>query len=472
MMRPWLAGIGLGVGLAYGLTACKPSSLIDVKPPETVIDPSQVGTVTGAIQLRNSALLGMTYPLGSIGSGMLALSGLLTDELAEGGSPITGVDERRVNDPSYGAQANGGLYIALHRARIRAQVARQALQLYANDAPGAPRAWQGEMYALEGYTVLWFAENFCSGIPLTSVPLVGEQQMTRGFTTQELFTRAIALFDSAMVVGADSAQYVNLARVGKGRALLGLGEFAAADSAVRDVPTDFVYLVRFTASGDYYNAFGYFLGYQYRVQDHEGTNGLIWSTDPRTAITTAAPFGEMLVPAKYNITPSGDLDPTMPQLGAPVRLADGLEARLIQAEAALAAGDASWLTTLNMLRATCVGSAACAPVPGITTANLPDTLTDPGSTAARQDLLFAERAKWLYLTAHREGDLRRLAHVYRRDRQTLWPTGQISSPAFPPLYGTPTPENGKQYGTDVVFASNPSERASNPLYGGCYDYNP
>jgi len=455
------------------MAACSPNSLVDVQAPGTVVDPTVITTVSGAIQLHDAAVAKFTQPLaGANDNNVIVVGGLFTDELTEAnGSFVDGPDQRRINDPTFGTHAGTQLYTVLHQARIQAQMARQALELYAPNAPSAPAAWRGQLFALEGYTVLWFAENFCSGIPLTSVPLVGATVPTKGFTTQELYTRAIALFDSAIVAGADSAQFVNLARVGKGRALLGLGQFADADAAVQAVPSDFVYSVQFTQSGQYTNQVSSYGFFYLRVQDNEGTNGLVWSTDPRTVIVTSPTTGAMLRPAKYFVS-SGVPQPDIPQPGSPVRLADGLEASLIHAEAALAVGDPSWLTTLNMLRRTCVGTAACAPVPGLTAANLPDTLTDPGNDAARVNLLFAERAKWLYLTGHRQGDLRRLAHVYHRDQETVWPTGVIVSPAFPPGSYAPLAENGTHYGADVVFGPDPNERSANSLYSGCYDYNP
>jgi len=199
---------------------------------------------------------------------------------------------------------------------------------------------------------------------------------------------------------------------------------------------------------------------------------LVWSTDPRTAIAMDSTIAQgMLFPAKYHITPSGVPDPNYTSLDAPVRLADGLEARLIHAEAALYANDGSWLTTLNDLRATCIGATPCAPVPGLTTASLPP-LTDPGSANTRLDLLMKERAMWLYLTGHREADLRRLARIYHRDINTLWPRGRISAPAFPPLMPVAAVEDGSQYGTDLVYGPDINEHIRNPLYGGCYDTNP
>ena len=67
-----------------------------------------------------------------------------------------------------------------------------------------------------------------------------------------------------------------------------------------------------------------------------------------------------------------------------------------------------WLARLNALRAT---------VPGLV------PLTDPGTTAARQDLHFSERAFWLFATGHRLGDLRRLIRQYDRDPESVFPSG-------------------------------------------------
>jgi hypothetical protein len=401
----------------------------------------------------------------------------LTDELSETSaySGITGND-RNVLNTTVSKNTGGYAYDVIQIARVKAQQARQALQLYAANTPNIPRAWQGEMYALEGYTIIWLAELYCSGMPLTSAPLQGPQVPTRGFTTEELLDTAIARFDSAAVVGADSAQYINLALVGKARALLDLGQFATADSVAQNVPTNFVYVIpSATSSTDDYAYFTFptqiTSGY-YRVQDHEGGNGLVWSTDPRTGVVTVpAKTGTMLWPGKYNVTSAGVVDPTIANPGASIRLADGLEARLIQAEAALARGDASWLTILNTLRTTCYGAAPCAPISTLTATSLP-ALNDPGTPNARLDTLMKERAMWLYLTGHREGDLRRMARIYNRDPETLWPTGTISIPAYPQLWPLPGSQDGTIYGSDVVYGPDVNEHLRNPLYGGCYDTNP
>src|ERR1700750_281046 len=63
----------------------------------------------------------------------------------------------------------------------------------------------------------------------------------------QLLNTALAKFDSAIAVavaaGTDGSEALNLARLGKGRALLDLGQYAAAAAAVSTVPSDFVYLI-------------------------------------------------------------------------------------------------------------------------------------------------------------------------------------------------------------------------------------
>jgi len=475
MKHAWSHSFRVATAAVYGSsllalgTACSPTSLVDVQASSTIVDPSQVKTEASALSFYNAALSFFPRPLISDGTvtTVVGMSAMSTDELAATNrSNYGGVDTRTISTPdniSYVSQ----LYTLLHLARIQAQQARQSLQLY---APNTPKTLQGRLFAIEGYTVLYFAELFCSGIPLTAVPVTGTPTPTPGLSTQELFARAAALFDSALVTGADSASVLNLARVGKGRALLGLGQFTEAAAAVHDVPTMYVYWQQMTT--DLRNAMAYQIG-NYRAEDAEGGTGMIWSADPRSAIVVlTGRAGSMLWPSKYFVTPSGTFDPLTIEEYTPVRVADGLEARLIEAEADLANHGSTWLATLSTLRATCLGNAACAPVPNLTAANLPDTLTDPGTDSARLDLLMHERALWLYLTGHREGDFRRLARIYQRDPHTLWPSGRVHAPAFPPLYSQPLQSNDTFYGNDVVFVPSPSEKQNNPLYTGCNNLSP
>lgn len=470
---------------AIGFAACSPSSLVDVDPTSTLVDPSTVGTAAGAVQLYNFALGTFAARLGGTGgfvpgaNNLIVATGLLTDEMMRAqalNNMIIGLDER-TGASGFASTAYGLFYVQLHQPRVQAYQAREALRLY---APGS-LVLQGEMFALEAFTLVYFAEVFCSGIPLTVVPLHQEAVPTAGFATQELLERAVAMFDSAIVLAGDSARVADLARVGRGRALLSLGRLPEAAAAVSVVPTNYVYRAEFAPTANRQaslyppaNELGGFVGasadYRAQVVDNEGGNGLSWSTDPRTGIMTAPQFGAMLLMAKYSRTSAGVLQTAVTVSDNPIRVADGLEARLIEAEAALSGGDANWLTTLNTLRSTCIGTQPCAPVPGLTSSSLP-ALSDPGSAAARLDLVMRERAMWLYLTGHRQGDLRRMARHYGRPRETLWPTGTYVNLGFPPNIGVAT-THGTAYGSDVVFTPNPSEQLSNNLYQGCFSLDP
>ncbi|MGH7713660.1 MAG: hypothetical protein ACREOG_20420, partial [Gemmatimonadaceae bacterium] len=123
---------------------------------------------------------------------------------------------------------------------------------------------------------------------------------------------------------------------------------------------------------------------------------------------------------------------------ASVTIASGVEARLIEAEAALQAGNTTmWLSKLNDAR----GPFSMAP------------LTDPGTAALRVDLMFRERAFALFGTAHRLGDLRRLVRQYSRGAETVFPTGAYH-------------KDNLTRGTDVNIAVPISEK-NNPKFLGC-----
>ena len=80
---------------------------------------------------------------------------------------------------------------------------------------------------------------------LLYVTLAGAAVNTGALRTEELYARAIALFDTALTLAGDSSRFGNLAKVGKGRVLLDQGKFAEAAAAVADVPLTFVYNAEF-----------------------------------------------------------------------------------------------------------------------------------------------------------------------------------------------------------------------------------
>jgi starch-binding outer membrane protein, SusD/RagB family len=121
---------------------------------------------------------------------------------------------------------------------------------------------------------------------------------------------------------------------------------------------------------------------------------------------------------------------------APEVIADGVEARLIEAEAALASNYAGANGTLAILNALRAGA-------GLT------PLAPAATAAAQQNQLFRERAFWMYGTAHRLGDLRRLVRQYGRAATSVFPTGDYFK--------------GGEYGDDVSMPV-PQEEENNPNF--------
>src|SRR5690606_22234228 len=126
----------------------------------------------------------------------------------------------------------------------------QAIGLLAEYAPGS-EALRGHMYAAQAYAAIFLAEVFCSGIPLSTLDYTGDFTYKPGSTTEQVYAHALALLDTALTLTGDSARFTHLAHVGRARALLGLGRFAEAATAVVDVPDDFRYTVGYTADNPY-----------------------------------------------------------------------------------------------------------------------------------------------------------------------------------------------------------------------------
>lgn len=427
----------LAVGGTWLLSAC--SDLTNVVNPAIVAPAAldnPVGSVAqyaGATRLFvNAAQTAIHY------TAMFSDEWILSD--APGNSFNTLLDKRL---PQTLNHQTGGNFTAYSNTRRALILANDALRQYAP----TPSSRVGQMLAYQGYIEIFLAEQFCNGVPFSSMGVNGSPEYGGPTPTTEVYARAIAHFDSAILVSADSARVLNFARVGKARALLGLGSFAEAGAAVAAVPTSFAYNLDILGSlaGAQNNIFNLM---NTRAQGigvgSDGGNGIDWlaAQDPRVPLSTAGTGigtdGQTRVYmfSKYS------------SLGSPITFASGIEARLYEAEAALQAdnNDSSpsgtgWLGILNMLRATVI------------TPTLP-ALADPGSFNARVDLLFNEKAFWMFLTSNRMGDLRRLVRQYGRPQDTVFPSGPY--------------KDGNQYGSEVNLEL-PITELPNTNYTGCID---
>ena len=432
--------------MSLGAAGC---GVLDTQNPN-IVDAGNLDTPAGAATKRLGAISQFTLakdgdynfvdiPGTTISNdnsdGHILLSGVLSDELVNPGFIPTRTEiDLRQGQPNNVSISD--LYRSLHRARAAAEDAAVSLQSFSPDPAtdtGIP-----ETLALAGLTYVFFAEDFCSGVPVSRT-VNGVIEFGDQLTTTQLLDTAVVRFQAALahpsIVPGDPIH--SLASVGLGRALLDLGDFAGAGLAVQTVPPDFVYNTEHaTTPSALQNTVSLALdGGNFGVDDNEAGIGLDFVSAEDIRVTGDSGTGTdgstlTWIPSKY------------PSLDAPVPTADYLEAQLIIAESDLQAGNfAGTLDILNALRAG---------------AGIADT-TDPGTPEGQVDLLFRERAFWLFLTGHRLGDMRRLIRQYARPADSVFPSGTYF-------------KGGLTYG-DAVNLPLPATETNNPKVTGCLDRN-
>lgn len=430
--------------LAIGLTSvfisgCAIDRLLTTsEPPEgSAIDPSAIRTREGAVRVHAAAIHSLTKAFAEVAYN----TAVFTDELSSGSPQTMAVDSRiSAGSQIMDGHVNRMAYNNLHAARINAAQAATVFQRYGskNDS-----VLIGESFAIQAQTIVYLAEMYCSGIPLTNVPYDGGLEYTAGKSTVELFETAVELYDSAITYARDSIRISSMAKIGKGRALIGLGKYSEAKDAVLDVDISYRYSLHYTNANGGVNFWSTFGGNQYQnwieVVNKEGGNGLDWISampsdqDPRVPVSATPPYKQQkLTGFVFSIG-----------------IAKGIEARMIEAEALmntpnLPAGD--WIAPINAAR---------------TTVGLSD-LSDPVSPEARINLLFKERAFWFYFEGHRLADFRRLVRQYNRPATSVYangayPKGTALYPAYDPNY---------------VFSPPKDEMDRNHTYDGCIHLNP
>ena len=394
-LRRWLA-----VGGAAFVLGCSTDDILNVERPD-IIDPSNITGAVGATALYNGAIGDVAYAQGTF-SGLMLAQGLFSDEFRFGGTP----PEVRQFDLGAILVENSfsqGIWLNLHRGRQAAEKAAVAVAtVSATDGRIA------ELKGLAALVTIWIGETYCSGTPFSDYG--PPESYGNPLTTQQVFDRAVTLINAGQGIAAASDRIKNLLAVLKGRALLNNSQFAAAAAAVTAVPTDFVYETLFSAADartrNAMRSFIYEADYL-SVSDVEGGNGLNYASasDPRVPVTQD--FGPV---SRFDGKTPMYQFPLYKSFGSPIVNASGIEARMIQAEAALQANDLTgWLGRLNEARATKAGLPA---------------LSDPGNATARVNLMFRERAFWMFATGHRLGDMRRLARApYSRSVTSVFPTG-------------------------------------------------
>ncbi|MDB4916667.1 MAG: RagB/SusD protein [Gemmatimonadetes bacterium] len=363
-------------------------------------------------------------------------SGLFTDELSVGISASANFDYDARRFPTNGpygtnncaaapsATQQPGIYTPLSTARATADTAAAYLEVWTDAIVANRTKLLGQAYVYAGYSLILLGEGMCSA----AINLGPEIQ------SAELFTQAKIRFDKAITAAttANDAATLNLARVGRARALLDLGGAANRAAAAVDaalVPATFVA----NTSPDAVNArrqnalFIAISQSSFSTVDTAFRNVLVpggTTQDPRVAVTDLARNGtatgsRIFLPAKA------------PTNATAMRVASYAEAQLIIAENAAATGDlAAAVTAINNARAR--------------TAGVPAYVLPAGATAASvQTQIIEERRREFFVEGHRLGDLRRYSLPF--------------TPASGAAY-----QYGGVYGTLTCFPLPDVERINNP----------
>jgi hypothetical protein len=427
-------------------------TLLEATDPD-LINPDDVQSREGALALAFGTLDRFNEATAGDESTWL-FGGLLADEWSTSSTFVQNdeTDQRAIQENN--SQITD-MFRMLARVRTSANQAIAGIREFAEDET----TLLAEMYFARGFAELQLASDFCNGIPLSDAsgeePVFGDP-----LPVDEVFAIAVASFDSALaIVGtstdADAVEIRRAALVGKARALVGRDMVAEAAALVPPsaVPTSFAYIHEFDVNANTNTIWGQGLSAKrYSVADSVEGNGR------NIVVGNAIPFGSADDPRLPVVdTRRAGQDgqtftrtTTLYDRFTPVDVANGIDARLIEAEAELRAGDpAGMLAILNALRAN-------PPQLGEVEPDAMSPLTDPGTPDGRLDLLFREKAFWTFSRGQRLGDMRRLVRQYDRAPDDVFPVG--------------VHYKGGTYGDDVNLPVVTDER-NNPNFQGCTDRN-
>jgi hypothetical protein len=408
---------------AIGGTACGELISLDQDAPSRVLE-TALRTPENAQLLVTSAISDFECALAQY----IVAQGLVGDELIDAQLSQVGWDyDRRTLVPALTTYASAqctatqvpGVYTPLSIARSTADGILTSLEGWTDEQVANRTDLIAQAAAYAGYSLVLLGEGMCSAALDAGPELTPAQLLT---AAEERFTRAISA-----ATAANNTAILNMALVGRARARVGLGRLADARTDALLVPADFVRNANYSAANsrreNLVNTQMYRGGFSsVDPSFRDLTFGGV--PDPRVTVVDAGVTGHdratrIWRAAKY------------PQISSPIPIASGDEARLIVAEAEVAAGNVSAaVAIINALHAK---------------AGLPDYAG--GSAAEVRAQVIEERRRELFLESHRLGDVIRY---------------QIT---LTPAPGTPYPLKGGQYGNQVCFPLPDLERNNNPNIG-------
>lgn len=379
--------VAAGLVLAVGVSGCSMlDSLIDVEVPDRVVGETletpanALILMAGVVGDFECALANYIQATGTTGDELLVTDGLTAQELLD----------RRTFEPrglgaawavsTCGTRSEGvpGVYRPLSTARWQADNLLKLLDTWSDaDVPNRG-VLIAKAAAYAGYSYLLLGESMCQAAFDLGAP-IGPAQMWA--EAENRFSRAITV---ASQVG--SAEFLNMARVGRARTRLNLNRPADAAVDARLVPAGFIKNAGYsTASPRRQNAVHVDgLGNLYSVEPPYRQMQFQGVPDPRVRVVNTG-----RVVAGVNL-PVWTQDKYRDR-SSPIPIARWAEAQLIVAEAEVAAGNlAAAVDIINVLHRQ---------------VNLPDFVSNDRDQIMAQ--LQYERRAELFLEGHRFGDMKR-----------------------------------------------------------------
>lgn len=336
---------------ALASTGCD-ESIFDVKNPGRILD-DDLNTAQGV----RSLVTGMSADFSAGYDDLSFTTARLSDEIVGSGSYFSTGRYRR---GLYDSEDSNPYWGEVQRARWVAEgglIRMQGIEGYQYD--GNPETARAHLFG--GLANRWFGENFCQVI--FSEPYdeenpgpAGEIDTGDPQERDAAFRRAIALLERAIQHGSSAGRpdIVSAAEGGLAQAYMGLGDFSNAVAHAARVPTDFVFAAAYSSNSarETSQIWNETHG-RHEVSAWMTLAGTVGAGDPRTPWTDCS--------AEGSGCPSGNgadgqtihyRQEKYPTRDDDIPLVKGTEMRLIEAEAALVAGDlATAMTKVNEMRA-------------------------------------------------------------------------------------------------------------------------
>lgn len=342
----------MGALVAAVATVGCDDSIFDVTNPGRILD-DDLNTARGVASL----VTGMSSDFSAAYDNLSFTTAILSDEIVGSGSYFsTGRYRRGLFD----SEDANGFWGGVQRARWVAEaglIRMRNIEGYQFDG----NAETARAHLLGGLANRWFGENFCQVV--FSEPYDeenpgpgGEMDSGDAMDRNAAFQRATALLDRAVQHGSSAgrADIVNAAEGALAQVYMGLGDFSNAVAHSSKVATDFVFNAPYSSNSSretsqiWNETHG-----RHEVSAWGTLAGTVGAGDPRTPWTDCS--------AASSGCPSGngaDGETThfrqdkYPTRDDDIPLVKGTEMRLIEAEAALMAGDlAGAMAKINEMRA-------------------------------------------------------------------------------------------------------------------------